>query len=157
MAAKKRGEAAMSGLYGGTSVVAKQKRKGSSGGPVKRKKKSKQMSEQPSKGKIKETSQAKRDRARAAYNTRVAADPSNPARLRPSERTPNRTDVPDYDPKAQYKGIKRKLKTGEFPGEAVGGPRGSVYRYATKEERAKETKKKTEAVRKRMAKKKDSY
>lgn len=151
---KKRGKSAVSGLVGGTSVVAGQARKGSAGGPIKRKKKAKQIGEQRGKGKIKETTRAQRDRARADYNTRVAADPSNPARLRPSERTPNRTDVPDYDPKAQYKGIKRKLKPGEFPGEAVGGPRGSIYRHATKAERAQETKKKTDAVRKRMAQKK---
>ena len=175
----------MSGLVGGTSVVAGQTRKGSAGGPVSRKKRSKRITEQPKatgKEKIEERTREQRDRARGDYNVRVAADPSNPARLRPSERTPNKADIenenkkkkayfdrlrgkgkptkqtPDYNPKAQYKGIKRKLKPGEFPGEAVGGPKGSIYRYATKEERAQETKSKADAVRKRMAKKKkDSY
>ena len=93
---KKRGKSAVSGLVGGTSVVAGQNRKGSAGGPVSRKKRSKRITEQPKatgKEKIKETTREQRDRARGDYNVRVAADPSNPARLRPSERTPNKADI----------------------------------------------------------------
>ena len=87
---KKRGKSAVSGLVGGTSVVAGQTRRGSAGGPVKRKKSKAKAADS---GKIKETTREQRDRARGDYNVRVAADPSNPARLRPSERTPNKADI----------------------------------------------------------------
>ena len=108
MATKKtkgRGKSAVSGLVGGTSFVAGQPRKGSASGPVSRKKRPKQITEQPKptgKEPIERTTRAKRDRARADYNTRMAADPSNPARLRPSERTPNAS--------SKMKAVKAKMK-----------------------------------------------
>lgn len=151
-----RGRSAVSGLVGGADVVAGQKRRGSAGGPVSRKKRSKRITEQPkSTGKepIEETTRAKRDRARADYNTRVAADPSNPARLRPSERTPNKTDVKK---KAEVKfKTKKPTKVFETSDYAKGKHKHSTAMSTTHDwTRAK---KKADAVRKRMAKKKDSY
>lgn len=107
---KKRGKSAMSGLVGGTSVVAGQTRRGSAGGPVKRKKSKAKAADS---GKIKETTREQRDRARGDYNVRVAADPSNPARLRPSERTPNKSDIEkEKKKKAFFERLRGKKKAG---------------------------------------------
>lgn len=156
----KRGGSAMSGLTGGTSVVAGQARKGSAGGPVKRKKSKAKAADS---GKIKETTREQRDRARGDYNVRVAADPSNPARLRPSERTPNKADIEKkkayFDRLRGKKKWKQKAKK-EVQREdvKVGGSERYIHGHGTYLESETDprmfAKEKADKVRKRMAKKK---
>ena len=145
---KGRGRSAVSGLTGGTGIVAGQKRKGSAGGPVDRTKRSKRITEQPkSTGKepIEGTTRTKRVRARAKHRTELAAAPGNPGGLRPSERTPHfakkSPPAPEYETSDYAKGKHREHK-GEHTGHN--------YRRGV-------AKKKADAVRKRMAKKKGSY
>ena len=136
--------------------------------PVDRRLRSKRITEQPKptgREPIQGTTRAKRDRARAKHRTELAAAPGNPGRLRRSERTPTQPAgaKPYDDSKDQYKGGKRALKKGEFPGEAIGGPKGSIAKkgkggrkYPVINNDPKlAAKKKADAVRKRMGKKKN--
>tara|TARA_Y100000401_G_C8301003_1_gene214074 strand:- start:388 stop:951 length:564 start_codon:yes stop_codon:yes gene_type:complete len=154
----KRGSSAMSGLTGGTSVVAGQTRKGSAGGPVKRKKSKAKAADS---GKIKETTREQRDRARGDYNVRVAADPSNPARLRPSERTPNKADIEmEKKKKGFFERLRGKSKPTKKPAKA--SAKGNVMRSPTmyktsdyaKKAIKEDARRKAEEVRRMMSKKK---
>ena len=95
----------MSGLTGGISEVAGRKRRGSAGGPVKRRSKFVRDSEneleaakRANPGAVREAqvpSRKKRVKARAKHRTKIAAAPGNPGGLRRSERTPTSPARPE--------------------------------------------------------------